>query len=200
MWSSARKWQIGIAATLFLLSIFVMQDQNDLLSNGASDNNGNTQRGDYYLRGTTMTLTNPEGAAIYQLQAERMDYYPKFEHSELSALSLDYFANETSTGQTNIDHWQFTATKGFLPNGGVVVELSDGVIAQQILTESSQTSLQPLVFKTEKLDIYLQDDTAVSPVSTITRGDNQFTTDELRLYLNEGLLELDGQVRAHYEP
>lgn len=201
MWSSTRKWQIAIASLLFVLSILVMQDPTELLMD-VSENPQDTQRGDYYLRDTAMVLTNTEGQPVYQLLAERMDYFPKLEHTELAAMQLNYFPSivngdpPKSSNKSLSASWQFNATRGFLPTDGLLVELTQGVTAQQVLPVNSQFT--PLKFATQRVDIYLDDETAVAPASTIRQGKNELQTEEMRLYLAQGLTELEGQVQARY--
>lgn len=193
MFSKVRKWQIGIAAAIFVLSILVMQDPEDL-STTFSGAELNTQRGDYYLRQADMVLTDSSGQPLYNLTADKMDYFATDEHAKVHDLQLDYYA---TAGDLN-NHWRFDATDGFVPTGGLLIELRNGVKAQQIFTQNSD--LTPLNFNTNRLDIYLNEDTAVAPHSKFQQGQNTLSTDELRVYLQENLIEMEGGIQAEYQP
>lgn len=201
MFSKARKWQIGIATLIFVISILLGYEDNDETANDANEELS-MQHGDYYLRNTRMILTNSTGQPIYNMTAKQMDYYAGNEYAELTALALDYFANNDADN-ANREHWQFTAQQGFLPSGNIVVELTDRVTAKQLVSTTSPDAIA-LTIDTERLDIYLQQDIAVSPAATIRRGQDSIMdhidAKGLTINMQTNMTEMAGGIRAQYTP
>lgn len=216
MFSKTRQWQIGIAAFVFVISILLGYEDSDEETSVAKESL-KMERGDYYLRDTRMIVTNSAGQPVYNMTASQMDYYAGDEHAELTNLTLDYFANQdtnqpdTSQRETNKqdvetqgEHWQFTAKRGFLPPGSTIVELSEAVTAKQIDTNQptsrKEANLAGTMINTERLDIYLQDDIAVSPAAILQRGADYIDAKAVTINMQTSVTEINGGVRAEYQP
>lgn len=179
-----------LLVTLFLLllassSWFISQRLDDGSGNAVV---GDTSETDYYLRDTTLTVLNQDGKPSYRMFTERADHRPKQEESMLTSIRIEYYPKVDSI-------WHVTANSGIVADNLSKVYLTKGVSIKR------QDQAFPGVIETDSMTLYPPEKTAESHSDILmTQDNNRIQARRMQLDFASEQLELQGKIRAHYEP
>jgi len=144
---------------------------------------------DYYLDDFTATAMGPNGKPQYRLSAKHLDHYPDNDLKVITALHLTWY-------RPGLPDWTVDADQGRILHHNQLVLLEGRVV----MTRAATDDAPPIRLETRDLTVrpgekYAETQTAV----TIHSGPNRIQATGMRVYLDQGRVELLANARGHYE-
>lgn len=144
---------------------------------------------DYYLDHFTATAMGEDGKPLYRLMADHLDHYPDDDLKVLTRLHLVWY-------RPGLPDWTVDADRGRILDHNRLVLLKGSVV----MVRSATAGAAPIHLQTRDLSIQPGKKYGeTKAVVTIDSGPNRIRATGMRIYLDQGRIELLAKVRGHYE-
>lgn len=156
------------------------------LDSGTESSAGSADRAGYFLT-TELTRADAAGEVLYRLQADRISQVPDSRDALLEGVQLAFSDDQLP--------WLLVADEGLIYSSDERVELTGGVVLTRPSADGDARIL------TDRITIFPERSLAetASEVTIIETGGHTEAVG-MRLWLNEGRLELQSRVRGRYRP
>lgn len=145
---------------------------------------------DYFFEDFVLTSMNAEGKPKHKLSGSRMVHFPDDDTTEIDQPELEIYINLIPT-------WKIVANHGWISSGGDEVRLDGNVRIQRYgLQEEDAIHVVTEVMLVKPDQEYAETDHQV----VVTGRSMQIQAVGMRVYLDEGRVELLSQVKGVYDP
>lgn len=144
------------------------------------------ERADYYFREAVLSRYTGEGAPVLELQAARIEHFPKSAYLALDGIRMRHRAADGTL-------WAIQAESGRMPDAGDIITLRGAVHIERLEQEPRLTVDTPV------LELNLATDIARSEaVVTVREGPSRVHGTGMTLWLDEQRLVMESKVRGEY--
>lgn len=144
---------------------------------------------DFFIEGVTTTVMGKNGRPDYQMTADYVTHFPDKDIVKLDKVNFKLYQVKQST-------WSVSAQQGEVENLAGIIHLKDKVVLSRPETETSEA----ITLATSELHIYSKKDLAETDAKVqIKSGNSQIDAVGMRLYLDEGRMELLSSIRTRYD-
>lgn len=147
-----------------------------------------TRFANYFLEDFTITSHNDAGQVKYTLSANRLDNFEEEDTAELKQIKVSFYGDK--------ENWTLTAGKGRIHHKSQQIDFYDGVnIYRPASANKPEISIETTEIKFDsKLDLL-----KTKQKVFIRSGKSQFQSTGLSFNNKLGTLELESNVKGHYE-
>lgn len=144
---------------------------------------------DFFLESVSTTVMNKNGKPDYQMKAGYVSHFPDRDLVKLDKVSFKLFQAQQAA-------WSARAEKGEVENQQSIIHLRDKVVLHRPKTKTDKA----ITLTTSELHIFSKKDYAETPAKVrIKSGNSQIDAVGMRLYLDEGRMELLSSIRTRYD-
>ena len=144
---------------------------------------------DFFLEGVTTTVMHKNGKPDYQMTADHVTHFPGKDQVKLDKVNFKLF-------QTSQSVWSASAQQGIVENRAGIIHLKNKVVLHRPQTKTSEA----ITLTTSELHIFSKKDLAETQAKVqIKSGNNQIDAVGMRLFLDEGRMELLSSIRTRYD-
>jgi lipopolysaccharide export system protein LptC len=144
---------------------------------------------DFFIEGATTTVMHKNGRPDYQMTADYVTHFPDQDLVKLDKVNFKLFQASQAT-------WTVSANHGEVENREGIIHLKDKVVLHRPKSKTDEA----ITLTTPELHIFSKQDLAETQSKVqIKSGNNQIDAVGMRLYLDEGRMELLSSIRTRYD-